>query len=141
MGLLSGLIGGNVAKPIEVIGDVLDDLFTSDDERAEARAKLMQMAQDGKLKELDLLVQDRDGARQREMALGGHMNAILGIMIVLGFFCVLGWAISGRIPTTVDQMYVGALLGTLGTMAVQVVAYYFGSSAGSKQKTHLLGKK
>lgn len=45
MSLWAKIIGDNVAQPVEAVGNVLDKLFTSDDERlakAEAMARLAQ---------------------------------------------------------------------------------------------------
>ena len=45
MGLLEKFIGGSAAQPIEAVGNVLDKLFTSDDERAQANAVMAKLAQ------------------------------------------------------------------------------------------------
>lgn len=121
----------------EKIIDKVGDYFPTEAEKEKAKQELMNMARAGELKEFEVEVKDRDSARKREMSVGGHMNAVLGGIVVVGFFIVLGFVISGKVPQDVDQMYVGALLGTLGTMTVQVMNYYFGSSMGSKKKDHL----
>ena len=48
MGWLSGLLGGGIVEPITAIGSVLDNLITTDEERAAAdllKAKLAQQPQ------------------------------------------------------------------------------------------------
>ena len=45
MGWFSTLIGGNATQPIEAIGNVFDQLFTSDEERAKGQAILAKIAQ------------------------------------------------------------------------------------------------
>jgi len=41
---IAALLGGGAANPIEALGSVLDKLFTSDDERAQAEAVLRKLA-------------------------------------------------------------------------------------------------
>lgn len=65
---------------------------------------------------------------------------ILGAIIVLGFFGLLGMLIIKGIPQTNEQLLniaIGSLLAAFGT----VVGYFYGSSAGSKEKTEIIGKK
>jgi cytochrome c biogenesis protein CcdA len=65
---------------------------------------------------------------------------ILGAIIVLGFFGLLGMLIIKGIPQTNEQLLniaIGTLLAAFGT----VVGYFYGSSSGSKDKTELLNKK
>jgi hypothetical protein len=45
MGILQTLIGGNIAQPIEAIGNVFDKLFTSDEEKLQAKAVLDKIKQ------------------------------------------------------------------------------------------------
>ena len=45
MGILQTLIGGSIAEPINAIGNVFDKLFTSDDERAQAKIVLEKLRQ------------------------------------------------------------------------------------------------
>lgn len=45
LGFLSGLFSKSAASPIEAIGGVLDDLFTSDEERAQANIVLEKLRQ------------------------------------------------------------------------------------------------
>lgn len=45
MSWVSRLVGGAAAQPIEAIGNVFDQLFTSDDERAQAEAVLAKIRQ------------------------------------------------------------------------------------------------
>ena len=45
MGFFSSLIGSEVAQPIEAIGNVVDKLFTSDEERAQGKLLMEKLAQ------------------------------------------------------------------------------------------------
>jgi len=45
MGWLSNLVGGNIAQPIDAIGNTLDKLFTSDEEKLQAKAVIEKLRQ------------------------------------------------------------------------------------------------
>lgn len=71
--------------------------------------------------------------------------ATIAILLVLGFFAVLGvllYAAFMKVSldgTLKDVLLV--MLGTLGTMVATVVNFYFGSSQGSMAKDALLAIK
>lgn len=83
---------------------------------------------------------DRDSARQRQTKMRDWTPSILGALIILGFFSVLGAMMAWEMPTTSKDV-LQIMLGALGTMSASVVAYFFGSSAGSQRKNELLGKQ
>jgi amino acid transporter len=65
---------------------------------------------------------------------------ILGALIVLGFFTLLGLLIFKEVPAEnndVLNLAIGALISGFAT----VVGYFYGSSAGSAAKNDLLTKK
>ena len=116
---------------------------------AEGVAKLRQVEADLTKFELDhelSLTQaadaDRANARSREMSLRDSMPAIVFYMTSLGFFGVLALLFFKGMPAAdggkeVILIMVGALGGAWGS----AVAYFVGSSAGSKAKTELLAAK
>jgi hypothetical protein len=82
---------------------------------------------------------DRDSARKREMEVKDWTPRILAYLITLGYFAMLTFLVFGEIPATnKDSLYI--MLGTLGTSWTGVIAYYYGSTAGSRAKTELLAK-
>lgn len=87
----------------------------------------------------EIAKQDRDSARKREVALGGYSNQVLAVTLIAGFFTVI-WAIFNdkSLLTGEAAILVGAIFGQLSAKVDQVVSYFFGSSAGSKQKTDLM---
>jgi hypothetical protein len=110
------------------------------------KIKAAEQAFQVRMRELDIDLErvhqaDRDGARQREAGTGDTLTPrMLAIGITVGFFGVLGWLLTqGKPETGGDALLV--MLGALGGAWASVVAYYFGSSAGSREKTALLGGK
>jgi len=81
---------------------------------------------------------DRDSARKRESDVKDWTPRILAYLIVSAFVGVIVGVLAGW--GKVDTVLAGTLVGYLSAKAEQVVAYYFGSSAGSKDKTELLAK-
>lgn len=84
---------------------------------------------------------DRDSARKREIALGGLTTPLLAWLIIgasmgIGIAVVTGNVTKDPALATL----VGTIIGSFISEAKQVLAYYFGSSAGSDRKTELLSQ-
>jgi hypothetical protein len=86
----------------------------------------------------ELEFKDRDSARQRETATGDKTNRVLAFTIVGSFIAVVGCTLLGF--ASVDSALAGTLVGYISAKAEQVLAYYFGSSKGSSEKTALLAQ-
>ena len=100
-----------------------------------------------KLKELDLEyakmdAQDRDSARNREIEIAKsdvhfitkNITSILAIGILTGSIIIAMLVFFVDFPDNQENILI-FVLGSLFSIATQVVSYYFGSSQGSKDKT------
>ena len=80
---------------------------------------------------------DRDSARQMQMATKSWLPETLAIMVTIGFFGIIAYIIKFGLPESGNEAVL-LLLGSLGTAWGGVMAFYFGSSAGSQKKTEAL---
>lgn len=95
-----------------------------------------------RMRELDIDLErianaDRDSARQREVKTGDWMPRVLAFVVVGGFMLTVFLVLLGHVEGMKDPLMattVGTLIGFVSAKCEQVVAYYFGSSAGSKAK-------
>lgn len=141
---VGGIIGGKVdahpdAIAAAVAGASPEQLmqFQLADKEIEARMNALGFQSVTDLEKI--AADDRANAREREKTLKDHLPAVLAIGVTLGFFGVLLLAfIKGVNEQSRDLANI--MIGTLGTAWVSVISYYFGSSAGSAQKTDLLAK-
>ena len=89
------------------------------------------------LEEQRIDADDRANARNRQIAMNDWTPSALGALIIFGFFIVLGVMVARRLPAGAETEF-SIMLGALATMTAAVVNYFFGSSAGSKEKTRLM---
>ena len=133
--------------PLETIlnigGKILDKVLPDPQAKAEAQAKLLELAQKGQMAELEAQVKEMDSARRREIEITVSANApllnkIVTPILALGtvglsfvLFAVLAFTdVQGSTKDIVIY-----ILGALSSAVTMVLGYYFGSSAGSKEKS------
>lgn len=82
---------------------------------------------------------DRDSARRREVDKDDWTPTVLASLLVVAFGVVLWYVlVHGTVPGgEIAYMLIGALTAEFS----RIMTYYFGSSAGSKQKTEILQQR
>jgi hypothetical protein len=100
------------------------------------------------LAELELRLKDTDSARDREVQISTSDKApllnkivtpVLALSILLLTFALFGVVMFNDTPVEASRKDILIyILGVLSAIASQIVSYYFGSSAGSKEKTEAL---
>ncbi len=87
-----------------------------------------------------LHVQDRNAARHRQEKLGDYWPNLLGIMVLLCFFATVAYILMNGLNhlDSTTAAFSGTLVGYVSAKADQVIAYFFGSSSGSREKTRAM---
>ncbi len=135
-----------IAALLSIGEKVLDKVLPDPGAKAEAQAKLMEMAQKGQLAELESHVKEMDSARKREIeiatsAAAPMLNKIVTPILALGTVGLTFILVAVIIFVDVDANSKDILiyvLGALTSAVTMVLGYYFGSSAGSKEKSQQL---
>jgi hypothetical protein len=84
MGFFSKLLGGAAAAPIKVIGDIVDDIHTSKEEKADAEIKLTEVV--GKLQALQADI-TKSESQHRSLFIAGWRPSV-------GWLCSVGLAVN-----------------------------------------------
>jgi hypothetical protein len=101
----------------------------------QAEIQMAARAQEMGLDFAKLNVEDRKSARDMQVATKSYLPPTLAIGVTLGFFGILGGLMYGQIQ---HAPQIDIMLGSLGTAWTGIIAFYFGSSAGSQAKDDLL---
>lgn len=83
-----------------------------------------------------LAVEDRKSAREMQVGTQSNIPAVLAIAVTIGFFGILFWLMIHPADTSNTPLMI--MLGSLGTAWSGIIAFYFGSSAGSRSKDEML---
>ena len=106
--------------------------------------KIAEMEFQREMKSLDIEVErlaagDRDSARKMATATGIKAQLMLSIVYTVAYAAVLYLFIGGHVAVPENQMTLfGSLLGVLSAAQIQIINFWFGSSAGSKAKTEAM---
>lgn len=76
---------------------------------------------------------DTDSARNRQVALKDKMPDYIAGVVVIATFVLEGMLMFHALPTNVDGVILGRVLGTLDAALILVLQFYFGSSRSSQK--------
>jgi hypothetical protein len=134
--LADKFVGGDTGK--------VEDFLVNANPEALKELKLADMDFKKRMKELDIRleeldVEDRSSARTLAKERGIVVQAALSVFYTLGYFGIMATFIFGlaKINVQYSDMVI-ALIGALGTVQIQIMNFWFGSSRGSKDKTDAL---
>jgi hypothetical protein len=128
------ILGGNVFDGVK---DIIRTFKLPPEQQLEFDSKMAELQTTAELKLAELEAGDRNSARQREATVKDRTPAILAYSITAGFFGVLFFMMNYEIPLA-EKEVLFVMLGSLGTAWTGVIAYYFGSSAGSAAKHSMI---
>ena len=144
-GPLAGLAVSAIAKAVGVDEDKVTDLISSNKMTPEqiAQVKIAEIELKKQENELGLnfetlAVDDRKSAREMQAATRSIVPPALAGAITIGFFSILSMLLFGQVDGNNPTILM--MLGSLSTAWTGIIAYYFGSSAGSQAKTEMLSK-
>lgn len=166
---LKGLFGGKGSELVKELGTGLDNLFTSKEEKAILENKKIEienllqekvLAHEVRMEELAIErvkielesdkayladVQDARGNNtriqdsERASWLSKNMLYLLAGLVTLGFFGLLAYLFKHEVPEE-NKDILNIMLGSLGTAWITIIAFFFGSSMGSKNSGDLVRK-
>ena len=144
-GPLAGMAVSAISKAIGVEPDQVQDMISNNKLTADqiaqvklAEIELQKQAQELGLNFEKLEVEDRKSARDMQATTRSMMPPLLASAVTLGFFGIMVMMFFNKIDSANPAILM--MLGSLGTAWTGIIAYYFGSSAGSQAKTDLLSK-
>ena len=122
MGVLGSLLGGGVAAPIEAVGKIVDDLFTSEEEKLDKEEALLRLAQRPALVQAEI---NKIEAQHRSVFVAGwrpFIGWVCGGALAYTFIFrdLLAWAISAGLvdvaapPALAMEHLMTVLLALLG---------------------------
>lgn len=153
---LTNLFSTGATSLVDAVGDALDKNITSDEERKELENELekAKLTYDVEMKNLGLekekvYLNDTASARENQSRvqesaeagfLAKNVHPILALVIISLTFFLYYWLIMGSTKNVSSDMkdIIIYILGALTTISTQVVAYFFGSSRGSKEKQQII---
>ncbi len=130
--LLAKALGTNDPKAMEAAITSTDPDILLKLKQADTDFQTQMKALD--INEEQLVFDDKANARAREIAVKDWTPRVLAYLVTAGFFGVLTWLIIYGVPKSGGDALL-LLLGSLATAWTGIVAYYFGSSAGSAVHT------
>ena len=143
-GPLAGLAVEAVSKAIGIdpkdVTQTIAEGKLSADQIAQIKTAEIAMATRAQEMGLDfekIAVDDRKSARQMQSTTQSYIPGIMAIAVTIGFFGILIGLMTEHFKTSDALML---MLGSLGTAWTGIIAFYFGSSAGSQAKDQLLHK-
>ena len=144
-GPLAGMAVTAISKALGVEPEKVEEVISSNKLTSEqiAQIKLAEIELEKQARELGLnfeklAVDDRKSAREMQAATRSFVPPLLAASVTIGFFSILGMMLTGKVDANNPALMM--MLGSLGTAWTGIIAYYFGSSAGSQAKTEMLSK-
>lgn len=159
---ITKIFSGGAGDLVQKIGDTVrsfvttkGDVMKNDETLKELDAKILEMT-NAHIEKMASLAQeqfsselkDMADARNREIQIANsdkapYINKVLTpiLALIITALCFSIWyiVVFEAIPKE-KELLVGGICGSVTTILMMVMAYYFGSSAGSKQKSEQLNK-
>lgn len=152
---IKNMITGKGGELVKNIGEAVDNLTISKEEKEQFKIEAQKMALDHEQKmaeaatrQLEIELKDMADARNREIQIATSEHAtkfaknilpIMAVSVTIGFFAILLYMMKWEVPKE-NERTLDIMLGSLGTAWIGIIFYYFGSSQGSAQKQKQIEK-
>ncbi len=148
-GPLGGMAGKFLADKLGVEPADLDKAITHADPATLAQIQASEQSFQIEMEKLGITEQqlhadDRADARKLGRERGTKFQMVLSVVFLAGYFGLIWLLFTSDIAAGLDDWakgQLGLLIGVLTAAVAQIIAYWFGSSAGSQAKTELLNGK
>jgi polyhydroxyalkanoate synthesis regulator phasin len=152
---LKNVFTGGASKLVDSASNLIDNLTLSKEEKEQfkidfikATNEHLQVMEQEATKQMEIQQKENDSARQREVQVATSdkapvLNKILSpllALLILGSTFLFWYFILFKDLNKEKEMLVSGIVGSLTTLSMGVVSYYFGSSIGSHQKQERLDK-
>ena len=141
-GPLAGLAVDAISKAVGIdpkdVTKTISEGKLSADQITQIKAAELAMAARAQELGLDfekIAVDDRKSAREMQISTQSWIPGGMAIVVTIGFFGILVGLMTEHFKTSDALML---MLGSLATAWTGIIAFYFGSSAGSQKKDQLL---
>lgn len=144
--ILSKIFSSGAKDLVGTVGNVIDNLVTSKEEKEAAKLAIAQeinrhseALEANSIKEIELQNADRDSARRREMDItktlgrADYFQYIIGLIPVLGLPALVYYVMMYEIPQRNEHLAMLIIGEVLGFVA-SIYNYHYGSSMGSRIK-------
>ena len=131
---------GIESKTVEAVSKVLNDGKLTPEQIVsvkQAEVEFQKFLESNKIKLEEIAAADRGGARDMLKTTRSYVPATLTFGITIGYFVVLiGMML--KMFEVADSQVMLIMLGQLGTAWGVTIAFWFGTTSGSKDKTEML---
>lgn len=131
---------GLESEDVQAVSDVLNSGKLSPDQVSQIKLAEIDFQKFLKQNDIDLEkvhAEDRNSARDMLKATGSYVPATLTFFVTIGYFATLFGMLYGWFKTTDSQVML-IMLGQLGTAWGVTIAFWFGTTRNSQEKTNLL---
>ena len=160
--IIKNFFSGGAGNLVKSVGDAIDQVVTSDQERLELENESQRAEMTHKqemraldVRETELYLKDTDSARDSQARVQESENAswlakniqpIIALILIILTFSMFGRALFGGVAANSQESTITMMiLGALSSIVTQIVSYFFGSSRDSgenaRKQSFLVGNQ
>ena len=153
--VLTGLFSGGASKIVDSVKGVISEFHLSPEDKLKAEQAILdatnkhiQVMEQEFTKQFEIQMKEMDSARKREIDIATSdkaplLNKIITpilAMLILGSTFIFWYIIIFKDIDKEKEVLISGIIGSLTTVSMGVVGYYFGSSIGSANKQSQIDK-